>query len=77
MAAGESSREGLCSASLKFQRSKKRHFLASWKTEFPWVTFDHTVGMRCKYCMDTGKNSAFIKGCDKFKKTLGPSMHLL
>ena len=48
-------------------RKEKRQFVLSWKTEFPWVTYDRSSGMHCQYCIDAVKN-AFTKGCDKFKK---------
>ena len=42
--------------------------MASWKTEFPWVTYNNAHGMRCQYCMAAGNTNTFTKGCDKFKK---------
>jgi hypothetical protein len=52
----------------KRPRIEKRQFLAAWKTEFPWVTYGRTEGMRCQYCIDAGKKNAFTKGCEKYKK---------
>lgn len=58
-----------CPSSAKKPRLERRRFVPSWKTEFPWVIFDRgDEGMRCRYCIDAGKNNAFTKGCDKFKK---------
>ena len=39
-------------SSAKRPRIEKRQFLPAWKTEFPWLTYDHTEGMRCQYCID-------------------------
>ena len=47
---------------------EKRHFLSSWSREFPWVTYDHAVGMLCKYCIDAKLSNTFTMGCDKLKK---------
>lgn len=52
----------------KRPKVEKRQFLSSWKSEFPWVTFDRAIGMRCKYCMDSRKKNVFTQGCDKYKK---------
>ena len=52
----------------KRHRIEKRQFLSSWKTEFPWVVYDHVDGIRCQHCIDSGKTNVFTKGCDKFKK---------
>ena len=52
----------------KRPRIEKRRFLPSWKTEFPWATYDHSNGIRCQYCMDAGKRNVFTRGCDKLKK---------
>jgi hypothetical protein len=55
----------------KRPRIEKRQFLGSWKTEYPWITYDHADGnMRCRYCMDSRKKNAFTNGCATFKKDL-------
>ena len=47
---------------------ERRHFMPSWKNEFPWVTAVNGV-MRCQYCIEAKKRNIFATtGCDKFKK---------
>ena len=54
-----------CAKKCKVQKPR---FLLSWSREFPWVTYDHAVGMLCKYCIDAKRSNTFTMGYDKLKK---------